>query len=289
MPAWLRLLRPYQYTKNILVFAAPVAAGRIADARTFGLTCAAFGVFCIVASAGYVTNDLLDIEADRRHPRKRFRPLASGEISAHAAKGLLLCLTTAALVTALALGWGFFLVIVLYATISGCYSRYIKNVPWVELASVSSGFVLRAVAGAFATSTPLSTWFVLVVSFGALLLIVGKRLGELLAGGVDRRTRAVLVHYRLGRLRMASVVAAVGTIGGYLAWSISEAVHRANGSFGVGLLRSTLIPFAVAVSRYLTLSWNGVGEAPEVLIFKDRVVVGAGFLWMLLYASGLYV
>lgn len=289
MPPLLRLLRPHQYAKNLLVFAAPGAAGRLDEGSVVAQSLLAFVLFCAVSSAGYVLNDLLDVEADRLHPVKRHRPIASGEVSESRARILLLGIAGPSIAASFLLGGSFSITLGMYAAISFAYSARLKRIPWLELLAVSAGFVVRSVGGGTATDTSISGWFLLVVTSGALLVITGKRVGELLALGASSASRAVLGGYRLRRLQWLAAIAAGVAVGGYATWAASVADNRAPDSDGATLLRLTTLPFAVAIGRYLLLSWRGAGETPESLIARDRTMQVAGACWMLMYSLGLYL
>lgn len=285
----LRLLRPHQYAKNLLVFAAPGAASRLDEAAVVAQATLAFVLFCAVSSAGYIVNDLVDAEADRLHPTKRLRPIASGQVSPARARLLLVALSGPALVLGALLGGPFAATLLAYGATTVTYSLWLKRIPWIELLVVSAGFVLRAIGGGTATGTRLSPWFLLVVSAGALLMITGKRLGELLALGPATASRRVLTRYRPQALRVVAFAAAVVAVGGYTAWAAAEAGDRASDSTGSTLLRLTAVPFALAIGRYLLLAWRGAGEAPESLITHDRIMVATGLGWVLMYSAGLYL
>lgn len=289
MPPLLRLLRPHQYAKNLLVLAAPGAAGRLDEADVVARSIASFVLFCAVSSAGYVVNDLLDADADRLHPVKKSRPIASGQVSAAQARVLLAAIALPALVLCPLLGWSFAATLLTYAAVSFCYSTWLKRIPWIELLAVSAGFVLRAIGGGTATDTSISRWFLLVVSAGALLVITGKRVGELLALGANTSSRAVLAGYRLILLQAVAAIASAVAIGGYATWAAAEADERVAGSDAAIWLRLTAIPFAAAIARYLVLSLRGAGETPEALIARDRMMRAAGASWLLMYTVGLYL
>ncbi len=288
MPPIIRLLRPHQYAKNLLVFAAPGAAGRLDESDVVAWTIVAFVLFCAVSSAGYVANDLLDAEADRLHPLKRLRPIASGEITQNQAVAIMLVLAVAAIGLSFVVGTDFAAVLIGYGAISVTYSTILKRIPWIELVAVSAGFLLRAVAGGAATDTPISGWFLLVVSAGALLVITGKRLGELIALGGRSASRKVLSGYQPQHLQLVAAAAAALAVSGYGTWAAAEANDRAPDSDGGLLLRLTVVPFAFAIGRYLVLSWRGAGETPESLIVRDRWMLAAGACWVVVYSIGLY-
>lgn len=288
MPPILRLLRPHQYTKNLLLFAAPGAAGRLDEAGVLVRSLGAFALFCAVSSAGYVANDLADAEIDRQHPRKRKRPIASGAVSPTQARRLLIGLLFGSFVIAPVISWGFAALLAIYAVLSFTYSNVLKQIPWLELVAVSTGFLLRAAAGGAATDTSLSTWFLIVVSAGALFVITGKRLGELLTLGSDTPSRPVLRSYSTPTLRAMATASALLAIGAYAAWAASDASNRTGSDTGDLFLKLTIVPFMIAIGRYLQLSWRGDGEAPDVLVLRDVGMLAMGGLWVALYAIGLY-
>ena len=174
-----RLCRPRQWVKNLLVFVAPGAAGVLLHGSVFWHTIAAFGIFCVAASGTYYVNDAIDAASDRNHPSKRFRPVAAGVVPTSLAVsiGVVLMVASTGLGAALA-GWHLALVMAIYSLVNVAYSMEIKNEPVLDLAAVSAGFVLRAVAGGVATGIALSNWFLIVASFGSLLVVTGKRSGE---------------------------------------------------------------------------------------------------------------
>jgi len=170
--------RPRQWIKNLLVFAAPVAAGVIDQGDLLTDTLAAFVAFCLAASGTYLLNDALDVESDRLHPTKRNRPIAAGQVPVVLAYVVAAVLVVAALAIAFLtrsqLGW----TIAAYLALTTAYSFWLKHVAILDVIAVASGFVLRAVAGAAATGVPISEWFFIVTSFGALFMVAGKRTGE---------------------------------------------------------------------------------------------------------------
>jgi decaprenyl-phosphate phosphoribosyltransferase len=171
-----RALRPRQWVKNVLVVAAPLAAGEIFAPRVLGPTAVAFVLFCVAASGVYLVNDSIDVEEDRRHPRKRFRPIAAGLVPRPLAVGLAVVLfagamTAAALLTRPALA----AVLASYVVVQLAYCTFLKNQPVIDLAVVASGFLLRGIAGGVAAGLAFSQWFLLVAAFGSLFMVAGKR------------------------------------------------------------------------------------------------------------------
>jgi decaprenyl-phosphate phosphoribosyltransferase len=220
--ALLESMRPRQWVKNVLVFAAPAASGMLGNHTAIVRSAYAAMLFVVVSAAMYLLNDLADVDADRLHPRKRNRPLAAGVVSGRAAKTTCLVLSIVGLGGATELGWRFLLVIGSYVAISTWYSLGLKRCAVVELLAVASGFVLRAIGGAEAVRVDASVWFVLTTSFAALFVVTGKRLSEALEFGADAtRVRVMSVVYPAQFLRFALGVAASASIVVYCLWAFS--------------------------------------------------------------------
>lgn len=272
--------------KNVLVAAAPLAAGRLDEASVFGQTIVAFIVFCLAASATYLNNDAADVEADRVHPTKRFRPIAAGEIDPTSAVRLGAALAALGLLIAGLLDRSLLALLVGYLILTTVYSLRLKHIPYLDVVVVALGFTLRALGGAAAADVPTSGWFIGVVTCGALMLIVGKRLGEFQADHGSAATRPVLAHYSLTALRIMLFAAAIGVLAGYALWAVDVA-QRPDRS--AALVWLSLIPLAAAVARYVRLSDLGRGENPDRLVFRDPVIAGAGAIWTVVYLLAIYV
>jgi len=176
----LRATRPRQWTKNLLVFSAPAAAGSIIHPGIVARSVVAFLVFVAASASTYLVNDIVDRANDRLHPVKQRRPIASGQLSVDLALATAGGLATVALVTAaFVFGAAFVWIIAAYLAVSVSYSLVLKRVPLVELACVAAGFALRAVAGGAVAHVAISPWFLMVASFGSLLIVAGKRSVEL--------------------------------------------------------------------------------------------------------------
>ncbi len=282
LAAFVGALRPLHWIKNALVFAAPTAAGSILDPNIAGRVGISFGAFCAIASAVYLANDVADVEADRVHPKKRFRPIAARQIS------IGLALTAAAVLTivGLWLGWsinaGVFGLLLTYLFVSLAYSAGLKRVAVVELLLVASGFVIRAGVGASAAAVPISTHFLTVTAFGALAVIAGKRGSELARGG-SSHSRSVLAAYSVSFLGQVRTIAAGGTLIAYSLWAFEQAAIRPSSSPWLAL---SVVPFVLALLRYLLAADHGRGEAPEALLFQDRVITLAALSWCVLFLVG---
>lgn len=279
-------MRPAQWVKNLLVFAAPGAAGSLTEGGVAVRTIVAFVAFSLAASATYLLNDAGDVHADREHPTKKSRPIAAGELSVGAARVAAVCLGVIALALAAAVDQRLLLTILAYLAVTTAYSVKLKHIAIVDVLAVSFGFLLRAVAGGAATDVPLTGWFYLVVSSGALLLIVGKRVGELRSSHGGKATRPVLERYTLGTLQSLLAAASLSAICGYLLWSGVESSKLTTRS---GLIWLSAIPFITATIRYAWLSEQGRGESPDKLVFKDPITLGSGVLWVILFGAAVYV
>ena len=275
VPGLLLAARPRQWAKNVLVLAPLLPAARLVDLDALTGAAVAFVVFCMASSAVYLVNDLCDREADRAHPLKRNRPIASGLVSPSSAgvtSGLLL---TGAALLASTRGPGLLLVLLAYVVVQVAYCLGLKHEPVLELASVTSGFLLRAVAGGVAAGIPLSHWFLLTAGFGSLFVAAGKRYGEALRG---QRTgcavRQVVAAYSVSYLRFVWALAATVVVATYPQWATE--VHASTGS--VWSLVST-VPFVLAVLRYAVVVDAGEGEEPETVVLGNRALLSLGALW----------
>ncbi len=285
--ALLREARPKQWLKNILVFAAPGAAGVLDEGDNLILALLAFVSFCFAASGTYIWNDLLDVEADRRHPTKRNRPIASGALSIGAARVAGVAFPVIALALAAATGrWQTVAVVATYIVITIAYTLRLKHVPVVDLVTVASGFVLRAAAGAVAVDVPMSRWFVLCITFGSLFIVVGKRYAELNELGGEAGTRSTLEVYSVGYLRILLSVSLAGVLISYCVWAFETS---ADSGSGWPLYELSIVPMLMALMRYLLVLEEGGGAAPEEVFASDRLLQFLGLCWVIVYGLAVYV
>jgi decaprenyl-phosphate phosphoribosyltransferase len=250
----------------------------------------AFAIFCVVASGTYLVNDAFDAEVDRHHPDKRSRPVAAGLLSATVAMVLgfgLMALATAS--AWLLTGWVFALVIGVYALVSSAYCVWLKRIPVIELTAVASGFVLRAIAGGVSTHVPLSSWFLVVTSFGALFVVTGKRTAEYAELG-DRgpRHRAVLGDYTPSFLQSTLTLTASVTVTAYCLWAFDRAGLQSKAGHHFVWIQLTVVPMVLGILYILRLLDAGQGGAPEDLALHDRFLQGLGVAWLVLFSIGLY-
>lgn len=269
--------RPRQWIKNGLVFLAPAAAAVLGRASALEATVEAFVVFCLLASATYLGNDVRDRRRDRLHPTKRTRPIAAGLLS----PALALLAASGFVTTALTIAWlvrpVLFVVALAYLLLTLGYCLGLKAVPILECLLVAGGFLLRGLAGGAATGVAISAWFLTVVSLVALLVVVGKRYAEHRAQGATRdATRTVLARYSETALRRSIILASVAAAAAYALWAIGPRVQAE--AVPWALLSSA--PFALALARYWWLVRGGSGEAPEALLFEDRALQLLGIAWL---------
>lgn len=284
-----RTARPKQWIKNVLVFAAPGAAGVGFEPATLAPVLATFAAWCLVSSGTYFLNDAVDAQADRHHPRKRHRPVAAGVVSPRLAKVIGVTLLVVAVGSPFAWGApGVAAVLATYAAITIAYSLWLKHEPVIDLAAVASGFVLRAISGGVAAEVPISTWFLIVASFGSLFMVAGKRHAE----HVDLRDddtraahRATLEAYSPAFLRYLRTVASSVAITAYCLWAFEKADAAA--SVGVAFQLS-ILPFVLAVFRYALLLDAGRGDAPEDIVLSDRTLQILGLVWVATFAVGVH-
>lgn len=286
LPAVIRLLRPRQWVKNVLVLAAPGGAGVLHRPEVLADAAIAFVAFSLAASGTYCLNDAADAEADRAHPLKRHRPVADGSVSVPAARLLGVALLLAALaVAAAAGGWQLPLVILGYATLTTTYTIWLKHIAVVDLAAVAAGFVLRAIAGAVATEVEVSDWFLIVASFGSLFMVAGKRSAELGEGGDVSSRRRVLSMYSPAYLTYIRSIASGVTL---LAYTLL-AFERADLSAArIPWFELSIVPFGLAILRYALILDKGAGGAPEEVVMSDRTLQVLGACWAVVAALGVY-
>ncbi|RZU33062.1 decaprenyl-phosphate phosphoribosyltransferase [Blastococcus saxobsidens] len=285
--AWglVRAVRPRQWVKNALVLAAPLAAGRIADLDVLGPTLLAFVLFCLVSGAVYLVNDVIDVEEDRRHPRKRLRPIVSGLVPRPVAVVTAVVLAGAALIGAFlltrpALAW----VLATYVVVQVAYCLGLKNQAVLDLAVVASGFLLRAVAGGVAAGLPLSQWFLLVASFGSLFIVAGKRYSELVLVGDAAQTRRTLQEYSASYLRFVWGLSAGVACTAYSLWAFEMGETRP----GIPWAALSIAPFVLGVLRYAVDVDKGTAGAPEEIVFRDRTLLLLGLAWAATVGAGVF-
>jgi decaprenyl-phosphate phosphoribosyltransferase len=283
--ALLRTARPRQWVKNVLVAAAPGAAGVLTHGDAILDTFVAFAAFTLAASGTYFLNDAFDVEADRRHPTKRKRPIAAGHVGVTTAKVVGAFLILASIGVGFGADWRLPVVIGCYVVMTTSYSLWLKHVAVLDLGMVAAGFVLRTIAGAVAVNVPISNWFFIVASFGSLFVVAGKRLAEHRELGAARAEhRTTLASYTTAYLGHVTSVSSAVAMVGYCLW----AFEKAHGQAGVPWYELSIVPFVLGVLRYALILESGGGAAPEEIVLRDRALQLMGVAWVLIVAVGIY-
>lgn len=271
--AVIRLLRPKQWMKNGLVFAALLFSGRLRESTSTWLAVLAFVGFCLASSSAYCLNDALDANEDRLHPKKRFRPVASGFISPLQAIALAGLLAGAAVSLGFAVDLRLSLVILVYLGINVLYTVALKHVVLLDVMAIASGFVLRAIGGGIAIKVQLSLWFLVCVPLLSLFLAVAKRRHELITveGAVNHR--AVLAEYSTQLLDQLLAVLSAALIMAFLLYAKDTAKPYPY------MLTSPLVIYGVF--RYLYLVYQrSEGGSPDELLLSDTPSLVTLTLWI---------
>ncbi len=289
LSAHLKALRPRQWTKNLVVFAAPLFAFEITTKSLWG-GLLAFFLFCATSSSFYLLNDIIDIKSDRQHPVKSKRPIASGLVAIPTAIGMATTLLTSALV----LGWwrspGLGLAILGYALLQVTYNLRLKHTVILDVVAIAIGFILRACGGAAATGIVLSSWFLLCTAMLALFLGIEKRKAELRLSEIKgKKSRVVLYRYSLPLLSRMESVATNGTILTYALWSSGPIVRGASTSWMMltlpfvlhGVFRYQLLSDPQEIARRSTeVEEGGQTERPEEVLLNDKPLLMTVLAWL---------
>lgn len=281
LPPLLTAMRPRQWSKNLLVIAAPLAAGVLADGQVLLHVAGAFVAFTLVASAVYLNNDVVDIDADRRHPNKRSRPIAAGLVSLTVARAAASVLAVTGLGLGLLIDGDLAITLAVYLILQIAYAVWLKHQPVLDIAIVSAGFLLRAIAGGVAVDVPLSQWFLLVAAFGSLFMVAGKRYSELRSVGTEAGTRRNLELYSESYLRFVWSLAAGVTVTAYSLWAFEIA-----GDTGIEWQAISIAPFVMGLLRYAVDIDLGLAGEPEEAVLRDRVLQAIAIIWIVIFAIG---
>ncbi|PXW13001.1 4-hydroxybenzoate polyprenyltransferase [Chryseobacterium sp. CBTAP 102] len=292
MKKYLKLLRVEQWVKNLFVFVPLFFSGNITNIDLLLKSIFAFVIFSLAASVVYILNDYNDIEADRKHPEKRRRPLASGAISKSKAVGILigLILVNIALVFFTKiyfheLLWKFAIIIVFYVVMNLAYTFRLKHVPIIDIFIIAIGFVLRVLAGGYITGISISQWAILLTFVLALVLAIGKRRGELINAQVSGKTRKALDGYNVQFADIALSISITLAIVCYLMFTLSPEVQE---RFHERVFY-TVIFVVFALLRYLqqTLVYNRT-ESPTKIVYRDRYIQVTLLLWVVAFLIQIY-
>jgi 4-hydroxybenzoate polyprenyltransferase len=282
--AVLKEMRPTEWIKNVLVFAGVLFSGKFNDGGALVDATVAFGAFCLISSAGYFVNDLLDVELDRQHPKKRFRPIAAGEIGEGAAKLWAAGLAAAALALALAVNWEVGLIVVGYGAAQVAYSLGLKQFVIVDVMTIAGLFILRVVAGAIAVDAHASEWLLLCTGFLAMFLGFTKRRQEAVSELHEgTSTRPVLEHYSLPFLDQMVSLVTTGTV-------ISYAVYTVNSPLIGSEMMLTIPPVIYGIFRYLYLIYDRSDDrSTAAIVAEDKGMIAAGAVFAITAFLLLYV
>ena len=287
IPSLVRSVRPEQWTKNLIVFAALLFGQKLLDPEAVARSAAAFAIFCVLSGVVYLVNDLFDQDADRQHPTKRFRPIASGELSTSAAKAWAGALAAGALGAALWLSPAFAGVAAAYLLLFAIYSRWLKHIVILDVLSIAIGFVLRTDAGAAAIDVPVSDWLLVCTMLLALFLGLAKRRHELtLLAGSAADHRRILNEYNPYLLDQMIGVVTASTLMAYIIYCTNpETIER----FGTRNLVLTVPLPIYGILRYLYLVHRRDGGGnPSELLITDRPLLICVALWGLVTATVIY-
>ena len=284
----IELIRPKQWVKNLFVFAPILFAGKLLDYQLLLTNILAFLAFCSVSSSVYVLNDISDVESDRVHKKKRYRPIAAGYVSVNQAKILFVFLLAITALIYLQLPFLFFLTIGAYLVNNLLYSFRIKNIVLLDVFSISIGFILRVVAGAVAIDVSVSSWMVITTIFISLFLGISKRRAELSGPNQENleKQRKVLSDYDVIFVDQLNTIAATGTIISYALYTVSE---KAISAFHSDKLIYTT-PFVLyGIFRYLyLLHQKNLGESPTQIVTKDIPIIIKSLLWLIVCGLIIY-
>ena len=281
-----KALRPKQWIKSVLVPAAPAAAGVLMHGTILWHTIVAVVTFSLCASGGYLINDAADVESDRRHPKKRYRPIAAGAVPVTLARILGVTLIVGCIAAGWVLtSWKLGAVLIGYVALTISYSTWLKHVPVLEMMLVAAGFLLRPIAGAAATDVKVSQWFLIVASFGSLYMVAGKRTAEATEFGEGAAAhRRILEAYPIAYLRQTRELAAAVTLLAYCLWAFERGSMH-NGTWS----ELSIVPITFGLLRYQLLLERGHGGAPEEAVLGDKALLVTGLVWIATFVAGVYL
>lgn len=279
----LKTMRPKQWTKNLVIFAALIFSKNLLVPDLLGRSAAAFGLFCLLSGSVYIINDLIDLERDRAHPKKKYRPLAAGRLSVSTAVTAVILTGGVSLAAAFMLHRLFGLVALGYFLLVLAYSLWLKNVVIVDVLTIGMGFILRAVAGAVVIAAPISPWLLVCTFLLALFLALTKRRHELLLlEGEAGSHRKILQEYQPAMLEQMISVVTSSTVMAYSLYTFTAGHSR--------WLMAT-IPFVIyGIFRYQYLvHQKDIGGSPEVALLRDAPLLINVALWVVASALILYL
>jgi 4-hydroxybenzoate polyprenyltransferase len=298
--AIIQALRPNQWIKNLSLFAAAILTGQLFNPLVLSASIWAFICFCLLSSSSYLINDLLDIDKDRLHPVKKFRPLARGALSKKDAVFMSATLALLGLFIAQSINPTFFIVALVFILMQYSYSLFIKRKALLDIMGIAFFFILRTYAGEVATGYHLPVWIMLAVIFLALFIASGKRRSELYSTG--KTTRKALEGYNKSLLNFYTTIFAVCTLVSYAMFTFFTETVRFEGIIHEFLLYNfpsaldrkwwmvTLLPVIFGIMRYGQIIFEmQEGERPERVIATDIPLISAVLVWGLMMITIMYV
>jgi len=277
--------RPKEWIKNVFVFAGLLFSGKFDQSHEVLLSVLTFFSFCLISSAGYFVNDLIDVELDRKHPKKRFRPLAAGELSVGTAKLIAPALAVVAIALAFAtVNWEVGLMVVGYGVAQMAYSLGLKQIVIIDVMTLAGLFILRVAAGASAVDAHASEWLILCTGMLAAFLGFTKRRQEAVSELHEgTATRPVLEHYSLPFLDQMVSLVTTGTV-------ISYAIYTVNSPLIGSEMMFTIPPVVYGIFRYLYLIYDRSDDRSMAqIVAGDRGIQAAGAAYAIIAFLLLYV
>lgn len=293
----LRLLRPRQWIKNLAVFAALIFTGELFNPEALFDVTYGFFIFCAISSGIYIINDIFDIDKDRQHPFKKFRPLAHGDVSISLATGISAALILGSLLWSYFLNPAFFLIAVVYLLLQLSYSAFLKHIAVIDILALAGGYILRVYAGEVVSGFHISVWLLLTTVSLSLFLAIGKRRRELTliseqAGANIAAVRKSLSHYSERLLDVYASIFATSTFISYALFTFlgySNTISTTNellipqflpDYLNKKWLMLTIIPVVYGLMRYLQdIYEKHEGESPERVLFSDKSLLATVLAW----------
>jgi decaprenyl-phosphate phosphoribosyltransferase len=285
--AFIEIIRPYQWIKNIFILAPLMFSGRMLEIELVWLSISAFIMFCLASSSVYVFNDLQDIESDKKHKKKRNRPLPSGRLKSNSAWVLLIILLGALFLSIITINppKEFIVIIISYMIINLGYSLGLKHVAVLEMIMISVGFILRLLAGAIIIEESLTDWIVITTGLLALMLTAGKRRGDIVQKNDAQNARRSLEQYTVPFLDHVITALVGAIIVTYLLFCISD---YASMRFGPYILWTT-IPVIMGIIRFQQIIIiESDGGDPTEILYKDRMIQSIVLVWGVLFLGLIY-
>ncbi len=295
----IRLLRPRQWIKNFAIYAALLFSGQLFNLTLFTTVTYGFVIFCALSSSIYIINDLFDVEKDRMHPFKKYRPIAHNDVSVALAVVIAAALAFLAIVISYIIDPAFFLIAVVYFILHLSYSAFLKHIEIVDILTLAAGYILRVFAGEIISNSHISAWLFLTVISLSLFLAIGKRRSEITLlshqNGAQLNTRKTLSHYTDKLLDIYLSIFATST---FLSYALFTFLENPRGlqfnltffsadALGTYLQRKwlmvTIIPVVYGLMRYLQRIYEKhEGESPERVLFSDRPLLVSVIIWALI-------